>query len=80
MSYLALITERGTTIEKAPIPGLADADVHATTAEWKACIIAGVQVTELPGMRFSGSGEAIADSADRSISSGIRGSSDLSRN
>ena len=42
VSYLATVSESGTTVVRAADPGDADARVQATTAAWKACVIAGV--------------------------------------
>lgn len=58
-SYSALVSQQGTTIEKAPTPGSADAEVHATTAEWKACIIGGMALGEMPDIRVIGSALAV---------------------
>ncbi len=58
-SYTARVTREGTAIEKSPAPGPADAEVTATTADWKACIIGGASITELPEVQTRGSDMAI---------------------
>ncbi|MEV1296172.1 helix-turn-helix domain-containing protein [Pseudonocardia sp. NPDC049635] len=57
--YSATIAPQGTTIEKASRPGPAEAEVHATTAEWKACIIGGTALGALPGVRVDGTPRAV---------------------
>lgn len=59
VSYSATVSPQGTTIERAPRPGLADAEVQATTADWKACIIGGASLASLPGVRISGNTHAV---------------------
>lgn len=59
VAYTGLVTTEGTTIEKTPVPVPADAEVHATTAQWKACIIGGTSVDTLPGVEISGSASAV---------------------
>lgn len=59
VTYMARMTAERCTIEKAPVPSPADADVVATTADWKACVIGGTQIAELPEIRTSGSDAAI---------------------
>lgn len=59
VSYAARLTLQGTTVERSPASGTADADVTATTADWKACIIGGAPIGGLPGVQTSGSEAAI---------------------
>lgn len=59
VSYSALIGAQVTTIEKAPTPPEADAEVRATTADWKACIIGGAAPREAKGVRMAGDVSAV---------------------
>lgn len=59
VSYTALVSRARTTIEKSSAPGPADAEVTATTADWKSCIIGGASITELSEVQTSGSDMAI---------------------
>lgn len=59
VSYAAHMTSERTTVEKSPNPGEADADVFATTADWKACILGGTSPADLPEARCTGSEAAI---------------------
>jgi DNA-binding HxlR family transcriptional regulator len=58
-AYSALVSKQGTTIEKTPTPAPADAEVHATTADLKACLIGGVALTDLPNIRIVGNDAAV---------------------
>ena len=58
-AYSAVVSREGTTIEKVPSPGAADADVHATTAEWKACLMGGAAVADMTDVRVLGSSLAV---------------------
>lgn len=68
-SYSALLSRQGATIEKAPVPRTADAEVHATTADWKACIIGGAIIGDLPDIHVVGS-SAAAEALVRATSLG----------
>lgn len=59
VSYTAQVSQRGTSIEKAPAPASADAEVRGTTADWKSCIIGGTPLAALPELRTAGSTAAI---------------------
>lgn len=58
-AYSALVSKQGTTIEKTPTPGSAEAEVHATTADLKACLIGGVALNDLPNIRIVGNDAAV---------------------
>ncbi|WP_193103930.1 helix-turn-helix domain-containing protein [Brachybacterium sp. FME24] len=60
--YAARISAEGTTIVRDPAnpaPGPADARVAATTADWKACILAGVAPGDLSELEMAGSDAAV---------------------
>ena len=59
VSYAAVVAQQATTIERAPVPGSADAEAHATTAEWKACIIGGAPLSDLPSIQVTGNARAV---------------------
>lgn len=59
VSYVAFVTPELTTIEKAPSPGPADAEVVATTASWKACILGGIPLEDQADVTATGSDAAI---------------------
>lgn len=59
VSYLARISTHGTSIHRAPELPPVDAEVSATTRDWKACVIGGVPLEQLPRVRMSGSEDAV---------------------
>ncbi|GAA4283704.1 winged helix-turn-helix transcriptional regulator [Brevibacterium daeguense] len=59
VTYLAAVTEEATTIRRTLMPESADAEVSATTKDWKACVIGGAALEELPEIRVVGSAEAV---------------------
>lgn len=59
VSYSALMSSERTVIEKAPVPPAADAEVSATTVEWKARILGGTNPSDLDGLRIEGSDAAV---------------------
>ncbi len=64
VTYVARMTARGTTIDRSPEPQPTDARVSATTREWKACVIGGVPLERLPGVRLSGNGDTVQELID----------------
>lgn len=60
VTYLARVSADRTSIDRAPEPGTVDAEVSASTAAWKACVIGGVPLERLEGVGISGSGAAVA--------------------
>lgn len=60
VSFAARVGAERTVVEKAPEPGGAQADVFATTAEWKAWILGGRSETDLEGLRFTGEARAVS--------------------
>jgi DNA-binding HxlR family transcriptional regulator len=56
--YVGVITDSATTVEKGPAPEDADAVVEATTAAWKACIFAGLDPVNAPGVTLTGDPDA----------------------
>ncbi len=72
VTYLARMSARTTTIDRSLEPEPADAEVSATTQDWKACVIGGVPLEQLPSVRVLGSD----DTARQLISAtSLRGSS-----
>ncbi len=61
VSYTAVLTQDATTIKKNPLPQPADAEVHATTAAWKACIIGGAKLNRIPSIRIHGNTRVVED-------------------
>lgn len=59
VTYLAGMTVEATTVERTLEPGPTDAQVAATTADWKTCLVGGVPLTELPAVRVTGSDDAV---------------------
>lgn len=59
VTYLARVSERATTVDRQLAPEAADAEVAASTADWKACVIGDVPMERLPGVRVSGSEDAV---------------------
>ena len=59
VTYLAQMSDRGTSITRSLEPEPADAEVSATTKEWKACVIGGVPLERLPNVRVSGNDDAV---------------------
>lgn len=54
VTYLARISQRGTHIHKLVEPGPVDAEIRATTTDWKACVIGGTDIDQLPNIRIRG--------------------------
>lgn len=59
VGYLAVMSEAGTTVDRAPEPGGTDAGVEATTRDWKACVIGGVPLGKLADVRVEGDQEVV---------------------
>lgn len=60
VAYSAVMSSEATVITKTPVPASADAEVFATTADWKACILGGKVPSGLPNIRVDGSERAVA--------------------
>lgn len=61
VTYLATVSSRGTTVERAPeSPSSAHAEVAARTRDWKACVICGIPPEHLPSIRVTGDPAAVA--------------------
>lgn len=69
-SYVARMTARATTIDRSPEPQPTDAQVSATTRDWKACVIGGVPIEALPDVRVSGNGDTVRELIDATSLSG----------
>lgn len=59
VTYLATLTDADTRVERTPEPPPADAQVHAPTRAWKACVIGGVAPDDLPDVRVDGDTAAV---------------------
>ena len=59
VTYVARISQRGTRIGRSYEPGPMDAEVSATTKDWKACVIGGVPLNSLADVRVSGSDDVV---------------------
>lgn len=73
-TYTARMTARATTIDRSPEPQRTDAQVSATTRDWKACVIGGIPVQELPDVRVSGNGDTVREMIDATSLSGASAS------
>ncbi|TRY20245.1 helix-turn-helix transcriptional regulator [Tessaracoccus rhinocerotis] len=60
VGYLAVMSEAGSSVERVAEAGVTDATVWATTRDWKACIIGGVPLGKVAGIRIEGVREAVA--------------------
>ena len=58
-SYLARISRQRTRIDKSMEPAPVDAEVSATTLDWKAWMVGGVDAEQLPNIRISGQRTAV---------------------
>ncbi|WP_324649831.1 helix-turn-helix domain-containing protein [Georgenia sp. H159] len=63
-TYVATMSAEATTIDRSPGTRPTVAQVCATTRDWKACVIAGVPLEQLPDVRVSGSRDAVRDLID----------------
>ncbi|RZU60785.1 winged helix-turn-helix transcriptional regulator [Zhihengliuella halotolerans] len=59
VAYTARMSAAGTTIVRTAQPAAADAEVVASTHDWKACLIGGVGLADLPGVAVSGSSATV---------------------
>lgn len=60
VDYLATVSRVGTSVVRAPAAaGPFDAEVTAGTRDWKACVIAGAQPDDLPGVVVTGDPAAV---------------------
>ncbi|MFI5937834.1 winged helix-turn-helix transcriptional regulator [Actinoplanes sp. NPDC051494] len=57
--YQAVMTADATVIHRVAEPGRADAGVAASTRDWKACVIGGTPLTQLPGISVTGDGAIV---------------------
>lgn len=64
VTYLARMSTHCTSIERSPEPQQTDAEVSATTRDWKACVIGGVPLEQLPDIRVSGSADVVQQLID----------------
>jgi DNA-binding HxlR family transcriptional regulator len=59
VTYLARMSARATTIERALEPKPTEAELVASTQDWKACLIGGVPLERLPDVGVSGSVDTV---------------------
>ena len=59
VTYVATVSARATRIVRSSQPFPAHAEVWATTADWKACVIGGVALEGLAGVRVAGDDGAV---------------------
>ncbi|MCL3859625.1 helix-turn-helix domain-containing protein [Actinotalea sp. K2] len=59
VTYLARVSERATEVGRSPEAVVAHAEVRASTADWKACVIGGVALERLPEVHVSGDVDAV---------------------
>ena len=64
VTYLARMSARATSVGRSLEPQRTDAEVSATTKDWKACLIGGVPLERLPNVRVSGSDDAVRQLID----------------
>lgn len=73
VTYLARMSARGTSVERSLEPGATDAEVSATTADWKACLIGGVPLDRLSSLRVSGDSDAVQQLVAATSLGGLEG-------
>lgn len=61
VTYVARLTPRATSIGRALETQRTDAQVWATTRDWKACVIGGAPLESLPDVRVAGSHAAVRE-------------------
>lgn len=59
VTYLATLSDGETRVERSPEPPAADAQVHATTRAWQACVIGGVALDDLADVAVTGDADAV---------------------
>lgn len=79
VTYLARMSTQSTTIDRSPQPEQVDAEVSATTRDWKACVIGGVPLEQLPDIRVSGSDDTLQQLIDATSLGASPGSSSNAR-
>lgn len=78
ITYLARMSTRCTTIDRSAEPRQTDAEVSATTRDWKACVIGGGPLEQQPAIRVSGEAAAVQQLIDATSLSHISGSAKAS--
>ncbi|PYG01964.1 transcriptional regulator, HxlR family [Georgenia satyanarayanai] len=64
VTYVARLTAQATTIDRSPEPQATDAQVSASTRDWKACVIGGVPFERLPAVHVSGDRATVRELLD----------------
>ena len=75
VTYLARMSKQRTTIDRSPEPERVDAEVSATTRDWKACVIGSVPLEHLPDIDVSGSADVVQQLINATALSGSPSSS-----
>ncbi|PFG34848.1 winged helix-turn-helix transcriptional regulator [Sanguibacter antarcticus] len=71
VTYLAQMSADATHVGRSSEPGPVDATITATTQDWKACLIGGVPLDQLPGVHTTGSTEAVHQLIDATSLRGL---------
>ncbi len=61
VSYLARMTATTTTIDRSLEPEPTNAEVSATTQDWKACVVGGVPMEQLTKVRIFGNDDTVRE-------------------
>jgi hypothetical protein len=64
VTYVARMSKQTTTIDRLLESQHTDAEVSATTQDWKACVIGGVPLERLSNVRVCGSDDAVRQLID----------------
>lgn len=76
VTYLARMSARATTIDRSLEPEPTDAQVWATTQDWKAAVIGGAPLELLPHVFVSGSHDTVRELIEATALSGSAGRAD----
>ena len=64
VTYVARMSEQATSIDRLLESQHTDAEVSATTQDWKACVLGGIPLERLSNVRVSGSDDAVRQLID----------------
>jgi DNA-binding HxlR family transcriptional regulator len=73
VTYLVRMSARATTVDRSLEPEPTDAEVSATTQDWRACVIGGVALERLPNVCVSGSDDTVRQLINATSLSGSPG-------
>lgn len=74
VTYLARMSAQATTVTRSLEPGPTDAEVSATTHDWKACVIGGAALERLTNVLVSGSDDTVRQLVNATSLSGSQSS------